>query len=445
MKKEVNIKRLGMNGEGIGYYDKKPIFIFGALPNETVLVDDIKQEKNFYRGTLSNITQVSDQRIMPLCPYFDRCGGCDIQHMNYEAGLEFKRDHLIQSLQKYMDQKFDTRRVKETIASPKPFHYRNKAQLPIRAYKEGLMFGLFKRGTNQLLPITHCPVQDDVLNKIFTSIVRLAKELNIPGFDERSKKGILKGAMVRVGKETNEVQVVLVTTKKFDLMPLIHGLLQKHPNIVSFFQTIDQDAQTQTYFNDSTYLIRGKKTIQARLSKVQFELGPEAFFQLNGEVAELFYETMIQLAAPEKHHIVMDAFAGTATLSHIIAPRVKKVIAVEIDPVSAKNAVSSLEKNHIENVKVIQEDFFTVLKKLKYKIDIMVFDPPRVGLGDHAIREVLKMKPKTIVYGSCNPSTLAKDLNQLKKLYDIVEIIPFDMFPQTAQVESVTLLSLKTS
>ena len=210
------------------------------------------------------------------------------------------------------------------------------------------------------------------------------------------------------------------------------------------FKVIDKKKDQLGFFNSSLKKLAGKDTIIETLNTFEFELKPEAFFQLNHGQAHKFYQEMVRLAELKRHDVVIDAFAGTAPVSHYVANACRQVYAIEIDKQACESAKISLEKNHIKNVTVLQSDFKRALSGLKMKkIDVMFFDPPRVGLGKETIDLILGFKPRKLIYGSCNPSTLAKDLNLLLKSYKLIEVVPLDMFPQTSLVESISLLELK--
>ena len=442
---KIDIKKLGLNGEGIGFYQKKPVFVDRTIPNETVTVKPIIETHSYLKAELLHIDTPSVERRVPLCKYFDQCGGCDIQHIHYQAQLTYKKDHLIQSLHKYMDKKLDDVIIHDMIGSRKESGYRNKAQLPIREIKGVPRFGLFRRNSNQMLPVSHCPVQHPLINKVMTQTVDLMQKHHIKAYLPAKKTGLIKGLMARVGHETDALQLVFELTKKDDLKHLISSLTKLNKDITSIYTTINSDPKKQVYVNETTTCIYGKETINATLAGYTYQLYPQSFFQLNSTVAVEFYETMIQLAKLKPSDIIVDCYAGLATIAHMAARFIKKGIAIEINPKAAINARMSLDKNNIQNIKVITGDAFSVLKQMKEKIDVIFFDPPRTGLGDKMLHVISKLKPKKIIYGSCNPSTLAKDLNVLSRHYDIKKVIPFDMFPQTAQVESVTLLTLKRS
>lgn len=440
---DVDIKRLGMNGEGIGYVNKVPIFVHGTLPYEKARVQIVYEKNNYFIGELETIVKPAKERVHPPCPYFDQCGGCDLQHINYEDGLFYKRLHLIQTLKKYTDASLDESKVLTYERTRLPYGYRNKAQLPIRLFKGKPQFGLFRRGSNQTLYIKSCMVHNDAINDIFQTMMKLLENGPIKAFDAQNRTGHVKGLAVRVGHQTGEIQVTILMHHKKELQKFIQTLVQKHPRIESVYVTQSRDVKLQDYFNETTALVYGKDTILATLNGYTYQLLPQSFFQLNSVVAETFYDYMIEAANLKKTDVVIDAYAGAATMSHMASKFVKKVFAIDNDPHATASARHSLDAQGIDNVKVITGDTLDVLKKMKHAIDVIFLDPPRTGLGSRLVDLLKRIKPKTIIYGSCNPATLAKDLKSFINIYEIKTVKPFDMFPQTAQIESVTILHLK--
>ena len=442
---QIDIKKLGINGEGIGFLNRVPVFVPRTLPYETVEVAITKHKPSYFEAELVSIKKPAKERILPLCPYFEECGGCDLQHAVYEDGLFYKRLHLVQTLEKYTEDLTIGKKVLDYEASRKTFEYRNKAQLPIRLYKGKPAFGLYKRNSNHILFIESCPVQHPRINQVFTWMMAYLKTSSIQAYDNKTKQGHIKGMVVRIGHQINTLQVVLLLQKQASTDDLIKKMTKDLPDVVSIYQTLSEDHELQDYTNASTVCIYGKETIEAELNGFTYTLYPESFFQLNSIMAESFYQYMIDVAKLKKTDVVVDAYCGVATISHVASQYVKKGFAIDMNPKATENARNSLDRHGIDHVKVITGDTTKVLKAFKYNMDVIFLDPPRTGLGRDLIRVLEKMKPKKIVYGSCNPATLAKDLQQLKQTYHIVSVKPFDMFPQTAQVESITLLTLKSN
>jgi 23S rRNA (uracil1939-C5)-methyltransferase len=438
----LDIRRLGINGEGIGYHNKMAVFVDNALPRERIEAEITAVYHNRAVADVRKIISVNPARQEPFCPVYGICGGCQTQHFDYIRTLIQKREILVQSFERYIYPKVNPSLVKPTIGAKNPTHYRNKASLPVQKIDGRNRFGMYARNSNDFVPIDDCPVQDPAINVILKTIVSLMDEFGIDAYDYKTKHGFVKSVIVRHSVATDQTQVSFIMVRKARrLIELVERLVKAHPSVISVSDAHKPDDKNATWTPRQMRHIHGEKTIQAVLDGMTFHLRPEAFFQLNSPQAEVFYRTMTRLADLKPNENAVDAYAGVAPVSHYVAGHANLVFAIELDQAACDSAKQSLETNGIRNVHVIQGDFHKSLSNLKrYHIDVMLFDPPRTGLGIDTIRTILKMAPERIVYGSCNPSTLAKDLNELLTDYDLVETVPIDMFPYTSLVESVSLL-----
>lgn len=441
----LDIKRMGINGEGIGYHNKLAIFVDHALPHETVDIEITEVFENRAVGQLINIHQKHPKRATPFCPVYETCGGCQLQHLEYKETLVHKRDILVKAFERYSGQSVDYKKIKKTIGAESPMFYRNKASLPVQKIKLKNYFGMYARNSNQFIKIDECPVQHPLINQVLKTIVSLMDELGVHAMDFKTKRGYVRSLVVRTTDDEKEVQVSFVMMQKSNrLEELVKRLVDVEPKVTSVFEVINKDLKKPGYFTDEMRLLFGNETIEATLHNHSYLLKPEAFFQLNTKQAHQFYLEMKRLAQLKKHEIAIDAYAGIAPVSHYIHEDAKHVYAIELDEASCESARLSLKRNDIHNVSVLQSDFNRALSGMKdKKIDVMFFDPPRTGLGEETIDLILKFKPSRLIYGSCNPSTLAKDLNVLLRNYELIETVPIDMFPFTAHVETISLLSLK--
>ena len=442
---QLDIKRMGINGEGIAYYKKLAIFVDHALPGEKVDVRINEVFDNRAIGSVEQIIEKSLERQTPFCPVYESCGGCQTQHIDYEKMLAYKRDILVKSFDRYAGLKINEKKIKPTKGADNPTHYRNKASLPVQMVNKKNRFGMYARNSNQFIPIDNCPIQHDVINHIMRTIIKLMDKHHMDAYDPKTRRGYVRHLVVRVAEHTGEVQVSFIMLKKSNRIDdVIKDLIEVEKDIVSIFEVINPNLKKMGFFADEQRLVYGKETITEILDGKTYQLKPDAFFQLNTAQAHVFYQEMKRLAKLKKHEVAIDAYAGIAPVSHYIHEDAKQVYAVELDQAACDSAKMSLEKNNITNVTVLHSDFKRALSGLKEKkIDVMFFDPPRVGLGDDTIDLILKFLPSRLIYGSCNPSTLAKDLNVLLKYYDLIECVPIDMFPYTSLVESVSLLTLK--
>ncbi|RJX26014.1 MAG: 23S rRNA (uracil(1939)-C(5))-methyltransferase RlmD [Acholeplasma sp.] len=443
----VDVKRMGINGEGIAYYQKLAIFIDHALPGEEVKVNIKEVLENRAIGELVEVRKPSPDRVEPFCPIYHQCGGCQTQHIAYEAMLEQKREMIIRSFERYAGIEFTHKQVKKTLGAEHPTYYRNKASLPVQRIKNKNRFGMYQKNSNRFIAIDGCPIQNEEINRILNTIILLMAKHQMDAFDPKKREGYVRALVVRVAEGTKEAQVTFVMLKKSNrIEAVVRDLVHKEPTVKSVHQTLHPDMKKMGFFGEALELIYGKETIEEELNGQKYQLKPEAFFQLNTPQAHKFYLEMKRLAQLKSHEIAIDAYAGIAPVSHYIHKDCRSVYAIEVDPSSCESAKLSLEKNGITNVTVLQSDFKRALSGLKEKkIDVMFFDPPRVGLGSETIELILQNKPKRLIYGSCNPSTLAKDIFELSKDYTLIETVPIDMFPYTSLVESVSLLEKKSS
>lgn len=441
---ELDIKKLGINGEGIGYFERKAVFVDFALPGELSLVEITEDFNTYYKARLIETKRASAKRVVPFCPIYLECGGCQTQHMAYEETLLHKRDLILQAIKRYVKTPFNTKYVYKTIGMDDPKHYRNKASLPVE-FKDGKnVVGMYKAGSNHLVDFKDCPVQDKDINKFYNLILNQMEKRKM---DASNHGGHIRFIVIRKTHETNEVQITFIVNEASrDVFELGKYMADKFKEVTSVYEVVNRDPKSRDFFTNEQLLIAGKETVDEVMNDLTFKLKPDAFFQLNTVQADKLYNLIVEKAQFKKDDIVVDAYSGIAPISLYMAPHVKKVYAIEALKASHESALETILENKILNVIPMLGDVKEVLNKNKnIKPDVIVFDPPRTGLGRAVTDFLIKHKPKKIVYASCNPSTLAKDLNELLKIYEVKSITPLDMFPYTSHVETITLLSLKTA
>jgi len=441
---EVVVKRLGINAEGIAYEQRLAIFIDEALPGEVVKIEITQVFEKYAVAKIIEIIKASDHRLPIEYPDLQACGAFGMQHVTYEYLLVQTRFILIDALKRYLQEDKLNHLVK-SIVHLEPLGYRNKVSMPVRRIEGSNKFGYYKIGTTDFISANFSPVHHPRINEITQYLEELLNYYRLDGYIAKEKSGYLKSVVIRRTHYHGEIQVSFLLMKKFaEINKVISDLTNKFSDIKSVYAFYTDDYKQQVFFTNDYEKLFGKETINEKLNQQTFSLFPESFWQLNTPVAQSFYQKIVELAKLKESDIVIDAYAGSAIISHYIAKYVKKVYAIEIDQKSVQSAIRSLKTNNINNVTVLQSDFKKALKNLiNEKIDVMIFDPARPGLGQECIKEILKFKPTKIVYGSCNPSTLAKDLSLLTPAYKIEQVIPFDMFPHTPLVESITVLTLK--
>lgn len=442
----LTIKRLGINGEGIGYYKRNVVFVKGALPGEEIYAELTKINRNFAEAKVLKIHKKSKARQIPPCPVYEECGGCQLQHMKYSFQLTAKRDVIVQALNKYVKSKAKNIQIRQTIGLDDPWHYRNKSQFQVRKPGNQVLAGLYAENSHKLLNIDDCLVQHPMTTKITNATKKVINDLNIPIYDGRSLKGIVRTIVVRVGIQTGEVQLVLITTRKNfpNKELLVEKLKQIDPTVVSIVQNINAD-KTSLIFGEQSITLAGKDTIHEELGELAFDLSARAFFQLNPQQTVHLYNQIKQAAALTGKETVVDAYCGVGTIGLWLANAAKEVRGMDIIPESIQDAKQNAKKHgfkHTQYVTGTAEKWLDVWQKEGFVPDVLTVDPPRTGLAPSLINTILKVKPNRVVYTSCNPSTLAKDLQELTKIYHVEYIQPMDMFPQTSHVESVSLLTL---
>lgn len=442
----LTIKRLGINGEGVGFYKRNVVFVKGALPGEEVTVKVTKLQRNFAEAEILSIRKESADRQEAPCPVYDACGGCQLQHMTYEAQLKNKRDIVIQALEKYVPTVAQNAEIRQTIGMDNPWHYRNKSQFQVRKEGKRVYAGLFAEGSNKLLNINDCLVQHPVTSKITVGTRKILQKLGISIYDGKTLNGLVRTIVVRTGVKTGETQLCLVTTRKElpHLEEFIARVKKLDPSIVSITQNINKE-KTSLIFGDETIVLDGKETIHEELGELAFDLSSRAFFQLNPTQTVHLYNEIKKAAALTGRETVVDAYCGVGTIGLWLARDAKEVRGMDIIPESIADAKKNARQHGFKHARYYvgkAEDLLARWHREGFTPDVITVDPPRTGLDQAFIQSVLKIKPKRFVYTSCNPSTLAKDLQQLTKLYDVAYIQPVDMFPQTSHCEAIACLEI---
>ena len=443
---EIRIERLGTSGEGVGRYENFTVFIPQALPNERVLTVIEEVKKTYARGRIQKILQESPARVTPLCEIYDECGGCQLQHLSYEEQLHAKRAQVVDALTHIG--KLPQILVNETLRADDPWNYRNKMQFPIGLHKGRLVVGCFAQGSHRIINTENCHIQRTMNNDLANAVREIAEKLHIPVYNEDTHKGILRHIVGRVGRRGELMAVIVTATKQLPrAKDFVRLLRERLPHLVSVHQNI------QTYRNNvimgrDTELLWGRPTILDTLGRLNFHISPRSFFQVNTRQAERLYEQALTYADLHGTETVIDAYCGTGTITLFLAQKARKVYGIEIVQPAILDARKNARDNHVKNAEFIVGDATAVmpaLYKQGIRPDVVVVDPPRAGCTEIVLRTFANMKPQRIVYVSCNPATLARDLAILKDLgYITQEVQPVDLFPQTSHVENVALLMRKS-
>ena len=442
----VDIIDNGFEGEGIAKIENFTIFIPGAIKGEKIKILIVKVLSAYAFGKIIEIIEPSKSRVESDCVTYKRCGGCNLRHINYDETLIMKQNSVQSLVNKTLKNKIE---VEKAVGMENPYHYRNKAQYPIAINKNGeAVIGVFANRTHEIIPMEKCFIQNPKSEEIAKFVLKFVKENNISVYDEKSKKGLLRHIVTKVGIKTNQIMCVLVINGK-DIpneKKLINSLTEKFPQIKTIVKNINTK-NTNVILGNENINIYGDGFIEDILGEYTFKISPLSFYQVNPIQAEKLYNLGVEMAQISKEDTVFDLYCGIGTISLFMAKHAKKVYGIEIVEEAIKMAKDNAKTNNVNNVEFYAGDVEVVLdeiiNKKNIKADIVMFDPPRKGLDKNSINNVLKIKPKKIIYISCNPATLVRDLAEFEDDYDVKRIVPVDMFPFTSHVECVSLLELK--
>lgn len=420
-----------IDNDGMGWVDGVPFA--NVLPGEEIRYDP--KTKKIIERTLS-----SPQRIIPSCPYFERCGACQFLHWSYSAQMEWKTNQV-----KLLFSQLTKIDVKDCIGSPRNFEYRGKNILSFKSKDRNVIAGYYEARSHQLFDVETCQVSNPKAMAILLSIKALVRQFKVEIYDEDKKKGLLRHVIIRVAEATGEILVVLVVAhsefkgrKNF-----ASALIAKHPEITSIVENINNRA-TSIVLGTQERTIYGKGYIVDQLGEFTFKISARSFYQVHPTQTEVLYHTALEGAKLRATDVLLDAYSGVGTIGIYASKRVKEVICIESNPDATEDARSNGRHNHISNVKFICSDVAQWLldtTRPQAKIDVVVMDPPREGSDKNFLLALRKLQPRTIIYISCNPETQARDIKELMLGYDIVSIQPVDMFPQTSHIENILVLN----
>lgn len=429
---KLQIVKAGINGEGIGFYKRKPVFVEGCFPGETIDCDIIDEGRHC-RGKLKKIIQKSPYRISSPCPHAFKCGGCTLIDLEYEEQLRIKKQLLEGALYKYAEYEEE---INDIVPSPKQFSYRNKCNLPVIEHNGKLVNALYKQGSNHPAVIDECIVHDEKVEKIRKQILNVLNHHHLKAYYHKEKSGIRQ--LVIRGFE-DEYQAVIISGND-DLGNMIDDL-KKIRDLTSVYQGINIHKNPVNMMPEHLKLLYGKKKIEMKTGDYRLCLSPQAFFQLNHDQASRIYRDVSEMI-DERKKLIVEAYCGIGAISLYLHDKAQRLIGIEIIERAVKDAKDNARINRYDHMEFICDDASKALRKItkNEKIDVLVVDPPRTGLDDELLTTLLKTKIDQIIYISCNPSTLGKDLSILQKKYHIASIQGYDMFPNTPHVETVCCL-----
>ena len=375
------------------------------------------------------------------CPYYKKCGGCHLQNMTYKEQLKYKQIKCIKLLGKFC-------RVKEVIGMEEPTHYRCKVQAAFSKDKTGIISGVYQSSTHKIVPIDSCLIEDSKADEIIVTIRKLLKSFKLKPFDENAMTGFLRHVLIRKGYYTGQIMVVLVTGSSVfpSKRSFINALLQRHPEITTIVQNVNNKF-TSLVLGEQNITLYGEGYIEDTIFNKVFRISPRSFYQVNPVMTTVLYGKALEYMELSGTEMVIDAYCGTGTIGMLASDTAGKVIGVELNADAVRDAKFNAKRNGIENIEFYTADagdFMVDMAKAGERADVVIMDPPRAGSDERFMSSVVTLSPKRVVYVSCNPETLARDLRYfIKNGYNVKKIQPVDMFPHTSHIESVVLLTRK--
>lgn len=440
---ELNIDGMGVNGEGIGHYQGYTLFVDGALLGEKVEVKVVKTGKNFGFGKILHFIEVSKDRVEPVCPVANTCGGCQVQHMSYDAQLAYKKNLVASALERIG--KIDDVKVNDVLGMDEPYYYRNKVIYPVRLDNGVLKIGFYAKRSHRIVEHDTCYIQDRKNEAIIEVVKEWMLSNGITPYDENNNTGMIRHIMIRYSRALDKCHVTIVSNKK--KLKQLERLFERLGNLgtvdgISYSVNIGKDNKI---LGDEVRSIWGNMELEEHLRTSKYMISPKAFFQVNPVQTEQLYDTVKRMAGLKGDETLMDLYCGLGSITLYLAKQAKHVIGVEVIEEAIENANRNAELNGIDHVDFYvgaAEDVIPHLYETQgLRADVVVVDPPRKGCDETLLKTICEMAPSRMVYVSCDPGTLARDLLYLTENgFEVEEVQPVDMFPMTVHVETVSLL-----
>ncbi len=439
----VEITGLGTSGEGVGRVNGFTVFVQGVLPGEIAKIQLSVVKKNYAVGTLLAIAKDSPERVEPRCPVFGKCGGCQLQHLSYKAQLEAKREQIQAALIRIGRLPFVD--IQPVLSEAPIWYYRNKMLFPTGGVPGQTLLGCYARASHLVIDTKECFIQDPMNNKIMNTTREWMNDYKIQPYAPNAQIGIIRNVMGRVGVKSGEVMAAIVTNGEqvVHINELIARLKKRIPNLASVVQVMNT-SKSNVVLRGKTVLLYGKETISDSIGKFKFNVSAKSFFQINSLQTEALYDAAVKMARLTGRETVVEVYCGTGSISMFLAEKARSVIGIELSEEAVGDAWENARANGCDNAEFIAGDAAVELPKLAQdgvKADVVVLDPPRAGCDNKVIEALFSMTPKRIVYVSCNPASLARDVGLLAEQgYVLTKVQPVDMFPMTSHVECVALL-----
>ncbi|MGG3737786.1 23S rRNA (uracil(1939)-C(5))-methyltransferase RlmD [Aeribacillus pallidus] len=443
---DVTFEDLTHDGNGVAKVDGYPLFVPNGLPGEKAKVKVVKVNKGYGYGRLIELYEPSPERMEPSCSIYKQCGGCQLQHLSYDGQLKAKEKHVREVLQRIG--KIEDVVVHPVLGMNDPWRYRNKAQVPVGEREGGLVAGFYQKRSHDIIDMEACLIQQEMNDVVVQTVKKICEKYGIPAYNEKTHKGTIRHIMARYGHTTKDVMVVLVT--RTDDLPfkkkIVQEIVENIPNVKSIIQNVNPK-RTNVILGEQTKVLWGTEYIYDYIGNIKFAISARSFYQVNPEQTKVLYEKALEYADLTGEETVIDAYCGIGTISLFLAQKAKKVYGVEIVPEAIEDAKRNADLNNIHNVEFAVGESETVIPQWYeqgIQADCIVVDPPRKGCDASLLETIIAMKPKRVVYVSCNPATLARDLRILEDGgYKTLEVQPVDMFPHTTHVECVSQIVLR--
>ncbi len=434
---------ISSEGKGVVKYGKDVIFCDGLFPGETADIEILYHRAGVYFGKVRKLYNLSKDRIEPKCKVCSICGGCQYQQLNYQAQLKYKTKRVKEALERIAHIK--NIEVLPCLGMEDPYNYRNKIQVPFGKDKKGnVVYGFYKENSHEIIPVKNCYIEDKRAASILWDIKELVKDMKIPIYNEDSGKGLLRYVLIRTSLHFDELMVVLVTTEmNFKWQRnFVDALIKKHPEITTIVENVNS-RHTNVILGNKEKVLYGKGYIKDSILGLTFNISASSFYQVNPKQVEILYKTALDLIDFNKKEVVLDAYSGVGTIGLIASKNAKKVYSVEINKEAHKDAIENAKRNNVSNIEFACADAGEYISSFDGELDIVIMDPPRKGSDEKFLSTLIENRIKKIIYISCNPETLARDIKFLSKSYELKYCQPIDMFPMTSGTEVVTYLCLR--
>lgn len=443
----VDIIDNGMQGEGIAKINEFTIFIPEAIKGEKCKIKILKVQTSYGFGKILEILEPSQYRVETDCGTYKRCGGCNLRHMEYEKTLEIKKANVQNLVNKTLENKI---KVQSVLGMGNPYNYRNKAQFPIGLEKDGItpVMGVFAERSHEIIAMRNCMIHHPISEQIANFIFGYIKQNNIPVYNEKNGKGIFRHILIKIGMRSHEIMCVFIINEKSfkQEKELTKLLVKEFPEIKTVVKNINMK-NTNVILGNKNDVLYGDGYIYDQLGEYTFKISPMSFYQINPIQTEALYNIAIEMAEITNKDVVYDLYCGIGTIGIFASKHAKKVYGIEIVEQAIQDAKQNANINDIRNIEFFAGDVGEIFGKIMNEKndfpDVVIVDPPRKGLDSNTIRDLLNVLPKKLVYISCNPATMVRDLKLLEEKYCVKEIQPVDMFPFTSHVECCALLTLK--